>query len=255
MIEDTDGDELSHRDRGIRALADETYEAAGDAYATAARSALAGNGPAGSSAYDDRARSRAGDALGAYAVAAVCRRLRAGPDSVPDRARAHVAEGIVVAGELRDHVLEASVERAACHEFVGDLRAVIGDEDRASDAYDRAAEAYAACDLDSPAAETGRPFLQAGTELLAHLSRPDDVGWDDLHGSGNGALARRVRVKRSRTASAADARVRAGRLHAPRGSTEYNTGRFRCPECGSDDVNYVAGTTLCLRCSTPTDRT
>jgi DNA-directed RNA polymerase subunit RPC12/RpoP len=50
------------------------------------------------------------------------------------------------------------------------------------------------------------------------------------------------------------ARVEAGKFHPPRGSTEYNTGRFRCPNCGSDDVNYVADTVLCLRCARETER-
>ena len=244
-------DGLPARDRAIRALADERYDDAAAAYATAARETLAGHGPSKRTAYEARARSRAGSALAAFATAAVCRRL-AGSSK---HARAPAAEGIVVAGELREHVLETPVERAACHEFVGDLRAVIGDDDRASAAYDRAAEGYDALDLDAPASETGRPFLQAGTELLAQLSRPDDVSWDDVHGGGGAdALARRIAVKRSRVPSATRRRLDAGKLHAPRGSTEYNTGRFDCPDCGSDDVNYVADTTLCLRCSTPTNR-
>lgn len=244
-------DESHARDRAIRSLADEQYGDAATAYATAARETLAGHGPSKRSAYDARDRSRAGSALAAFATASVCRRLAGSSE----HARAPAAEGIVVAGELREHVLETAVERAACHEFVGDLRAVIGDDDRASAAYDRAESDYDALDLDAPASETGRPFLQAGTEFLAHLSRPDDVSWDDLHGGGGAdALARRIAVKRSRVPAATRRRLDDGKLHAPRGSTEYNTGRFECPACGSDDVNYVADTTLCLRCSTPTDR-
>ncbi len=244
-------DETSEpRDRAILSLAEERHADAAEAYTTAARAALAGHGPTGHGAYDAPERSRAGAALAAFATAAVCHRIAG---SMP-RAAVPVAEGIVVAGELRDHVLTTPVERAACHEFVGDLRAAADDGERADAAYDRAAEAYAALDLESPAAETGRPFLQAGTELLAHLSRPDDLSWDDLHGGGGpDALDRRVAVKRSRTRSVVRARVADGKLHAPRGSTEYRTGRFDCPACGSDDANYVAGTTLCLRCSTPTD--
>jgi len=242
-------EDLAVRDRAIRELGAESYDAAATAYVSAARAGLAGHGPTAHSAYESTDRSRAGSALAAYATAAVCRRL-AGTD---EQARAHAAEGIVVAGELREHVLGTPVEQAACHEFVGDLRATIGDTERASGAYKRAADAYGALELDSPAAATGRPFLQAGTELIAHLSRPDDISWDELHGDGDDALGRRVRIKRSRTTAIVDARLTDGKLHAPRGSTEYNTGRFRCPACGSDDVNYVADTTLCLRCSTPTD--
>ena len=242
-------DDLPARDRAIRELGHSQYDVAADAYVTAARAGLAGHGPTGHSAYESTERSRAGSALAAFATAAACRRIA----GEAGRARAHAAEGIVVAGELREHVLQTPVEQAACHEFVGDLRATIGDTERASEAYDRAAAAYDDLTLDSPAAETGRPFLQAGTELVAHLSRPDDLSWDDLHGSGDDALDRRVRLKQSRTATIVEARISDGKLHAPRGSTEYNTGRFHCPDCGSDDVNYVADTTLCLRCSTPTD--
>jgi len=243
-------DDADPRDRAIHALGAERYDVAAKAYTTAARATLAGHGPSGFSAYEAVDRSRAGSALAAFATAAVCHRI-AGAEA---RAAAPVAEGIVVAGELRDHVLETPVERAACHEFIGDLRAVVDDGERAEAAYDRAGRAYEALDLDAPAAETGRPFLQAGTELLTHLSRPDDLSWDDIHGGGgDDALTRRVAVKRSRTRSITRARVEDGKLHAPRGSTEYRTGRFECPACGSDDVNYVAETTLCLRCSTPTD--
>ncbi|SNR59138.1 hypothetical protein [Halorubrum vacuolatum] len=241
---------MDPRDRAIHALAAERHDVAAEAYTTAARAILAGHGPAGLGAYEAVERSRAGWALAAFATAAVCHRI-AGAET---RADAPVAEGIVVAGELRDHVLETPVERAVCNEFVGDLRAVIDDGERAEAAYDRAVRAYDSLDLDAPAAETGRPFLQAGTELCTHLSRPDDLSWDDLHGGGGpDALTRRVAVKRSRMQALARARVSNGKLHAPRGSTEYRTGRFICPACGSDDVNYVANTTLCLRCSTPTE--
>lgn len=239
------------RDRAIGHIADERYTDAAEAYTLDAYAVFSGQTERSSGLYASPERSRAGRGLASLATAAVCHRI-AGDHG---RASALAGQGILVAGELRDAVLESAVERANCNEWIGDFRSILGDRDNASEAYDRAAAAYADAGIDSPATETGRPFLQAGTELLAHLSRPDDLGWDDIHGNGDDALTRRVSVKRSRTASIVDARIDAGKLHAPRGSTEYNTGRFRCPVCGADDVNYVANTTLCLRCSAPTDRT
>jgi hypothetical protein len=236
--------------RAVRRLAEEDHTAAGEAYTTAAREGLAGHGSATHPAYERRDRSAAGRSLTCFARAAVCHRV-AGES---DRGEKVSREGIAVAEELRDHVLTNGVERAACDEFVGDLLSVVGDEGN-SEAYGRAKEAYGTADPEDPASETGRPFLQAGTELIAHLSRPDDVGWDEVHGSGgDDALNRRVRTKRARVESFAEERVRESKLHAPRGSTEYNTGRYGCPDCGSDDVNYIAGTTLCLRCSAYTER-
>ena len=38
-------------------------------------------------------------------------------------------------------------------------------------------------DLDDPAGVTTRPLCRAGAGLLTHLSRPDDVEWDDVHGA------------------------------------------------------------------------
>jgi hypothetical protein len=96
--------------------------------------------------------------------------------------------------------------------------------------------------------------LQAGTDLLTQLSRPDDAAWDDIHGDGSDALTRRVRFARARLDEYLNARVEAGHLHAPRGSTEYGNDGYRCPACGSNDVNHVAGTVLCLRCDAETER-
>lgn len=236
--------------KAVHGLAEEDYTEAGEAYTTAAREELAGHGSATHPAYERRARSASGRSLTCFARAAVCHRV-AGES---DRGTKVSREGVAVAEELRDHVLTNGVERAACDEFVGDLLSVVGDEGN-SEAYTRAKEGYEQADPEDPTSETGRPFLQAGTELIAHLSRPDDVGWDEVHGSGGDeALQRRVRTKSARMESFAEERVRESKLHAPRGSTEYNTGRYACPDCGSDDVNYIAGTTLCLRCSAYTER-
>lgn len=241
---------LGAAQRAVRGLAEEDYTVGGEAYTTAAREGLAGHGSATHTAYERRDRSAVGRSLTCFARAAVCHRV-AGETG---RGKKVSREGIAVAEELGDHVLTNGVERAACDEFVGDLLSVVGDGGN-SEAYERAKEGYGSADPEDPASETGRPFLQAGTELIAHVSRPDDVGWDEVHGSGgDDALERRVRTKRARMESFVEERVRESKLHAPRGSTEYNTGRYACPDCGSDDVNYVAGTTLCLRCSAYTER-
>ena len=96
--------------------------------------------------------------------------------------------------------------------------------------------------------------MQAGTDLLTQLSRPDDAAWDDIHGDGSNALTRRVRFARARLPAFLDAREREGHLHAPRGSTEYGNDSYRCPECGANDINHVADTVLCLRCDAATER-
>jgi DNA-directed RNA polymerase subunit RPC12/RpoP len=48
--------------------------------------------------------------------------------------------------------------------------------------------------------------------------------------------------------------IEARSLAASRGTTEYDNANFRCPECGSTDVNWVAERTLCMRCSSRMER-
>ncbi|WP_380680157.1 hypothetical protein [Salinigranum sp. GCM10025319] len=242
---------LNHRDRAIRCLSEAAYADAGDAYTLAAYGGLAGLEGRRREAFDPDARGWVGYPLAALVLAGVCYRIA----ELDGRARNRAGQGILVVGDQRDHVLDHPVERAACHEWVGDFRAVAGDADRAAAAYDRAADGYAAAEPDSPAEWTTRPLLQAGTDALLQLSRPDDLDWGDLHGSsGSDALGHRARFKRSRLRSLLHARIDDGRLFAPRGSTEYGVDDFRCPACGANDVNYVAETVLCLRCNAGVDR-
>jgi hypothetical protein len=235
----TDTD-IEHREAAIRALADPDHAAAADSYALAAHGELAGHENHRREAFDTD--GWAGTGLEALALAAVCDRI-AGRE---DRARQRALQGRAIATEQREFVLDG-VDRGGASEFVGDFSVLAGEADAAEAAYDRAAELYEAADLDDPAGATTNPMLQAGTDLLLQLSRPDDVAWDDVHGTGGEALARRVRFRRSRVPEMLDARIDAGRLHPPRGSTEYNSS-FRCDACGSTDVNYVANAVLCLRC-------
>jgi hypothetical protein len=246
-----DDADLNHRDRAIRALSRGEYGDAGDDYTLAAYGGLAGFEGRRREAFDPDAGGRVAHSLAALFLAGVCYRV-AGVDS---RARNRAGQGILVAGDQREHVLAHPVERAACHEWIGDFRTLTGDGERADAAYDRAATAYADAAPDDPAAWTARPMLQPGTDTVLQLSRPDDLDWGDLHGAdGADALANRVRFKRARLRSLVERRVDDGRLFAPRGSTEYGVDAFRCPDCGANDVNYVAETVLCLRCNAPVDR-
>lgn len=81
------------------------------------------------------------------------------------------------------------------------------------------------------------------------------IAWEDLHGpdpSDPGRfLAHRARYKRQRFPELVERVVADGHLAAPRGTTEYGNATYRCPACAATDVNWVAGQTLCLRCSTP----
>jgi hypothetical protein len=232
-----------HRDEAILALAEPDHRAAGEAYTLAAYGELAGHENHHREAFDPDAQGWAASGVAALLLAGVCCRI-AGDD---DRARNRAEQARAVAADQRDSVLSDPLDRGACEEFVGDAHALAGDTEAAATAYDRAAEAYETAAPEDPAGETTRPALQAGTDLLLQLSRPDDVSWDEVHGTGGDALARRVRFRRSRLPEMVDARVAAGRLHPPRGSTEYNSD-FRCGACGSTDVNYIADAVLCLHC-------
>ncbi|SDM52701.1 hypothetical protein SAMN04487949_1965 [Halogranum gelatinilyticum] len=243
-------EDLSYRDTAIRALGADRHDTAADSYARAAYAELAGLQGRRRDVYDPETATWVGYPLGAFFLAAVCHRV----DGADDRARNRAGQGIMVAGDHRDHLLDDPVAEAACHEWVGDFRTVAGDDDKARAAYDRAESGYEEAAPDDPVSWTTEPLLQAGTDTVLQLSRPDDVQWDDLHGSApQQALTHRVRFKRSRLASMVAKRVDDGKLHAPRGSTEYGVGQFKCPDCGSSDVNYVADTVLCLRCDTPVD--
>ncbi len=236
-----------HRDAAIHAVAADRYDRAGDRYTLTAYELLSGHGGS-HAAFDPEGGTALGAPLCSLALASVCYRLA----GTPDRARARAQSGLALATEHRDHVLTAREERAACAEFAGDFHHLLGDRERATGAYDRAGEGYEAADLGNPAGFTARGLLEPGTRFLVHLSRPDDLTWDEIHGSDpERALSTRLRFKSARLASLLAARFDAGVLMTPRGSTEYGTDRFDCPACGSSDVNYVAGAVFCLRCDTP----
>jgi hypothetical protein len=246
-MDETDAADLEHGDRAVRLLATERFDDIADAYTMGAYGHLAGYEGFGRTMTDER--SSVGDGLRHLFLAGVCARV-AGNDA---RARNRALQGVLVATDHRRRV--EGVDAAACDEWIGHLRTLAGSGEKASEAYDRAAAGYESAAPDDPAGATTRPLLQAGTDLLTQLSRPDDAAWDEVHGDGSDALARRVRFARSSLPRYLDAREREGHLHAPRGSTEYGNDSYRCPECGSNDINHVAGTVLCLRCDARTERT
>jgi hypothetical protein len=236
-----------HRNAAIHAIAADRYDRAGDRYTLAAYTQLSGHGGS-HAAFDPAGGTDLGAPLSSLALASVCYRLA----GTPDRSRARARSGLALATEHRDHVLTVPEERAACTELAGDFHHLLEGRERARAAYGRASEGYQAADLGNPAGFTARRLLEPGTRFLVHLSRPDDLTWDEIHGSDpERALSTRLRFKSARLASLLAARFDAGDLMTPRGSTEYGTGRFDCPACGSSDVNYVAGAVFCLRCDTP----
>jgi hypothetical protein len=251
---DWDDPSIDFYKRAIRALGRERFDAAADRYTLAAYGAAAGHERFRRHAFDPEEPGWAGDALQFLVLAGVCERI-VGRDG---RAANRTAQGALVAQDQRSYVLDHPVRRASCYEFEGDLHTVGKRTSKAETAYERALELYEGYEPvpDEPAPQrwTTEQPLQAGTDLLAQLTRPDRITWDDLHGADpERALVRRVEVRRARMPAVVQGLVDDGKLHAPRGSTEFNTGRFECPHCGSDAVNFVADTELCVRCSAPTE--
>lgn len=252
---DWDGTDIDYYDRAVRALGRERFAAAAQRYVLAAYATLSGHEGFGRHAFQADDPGWVGDPLAYLALAGVCERLvgRAG------RAANRTAQGALIAQDQRAYVLDHPVRIAGCHELEGDLHVVGGRDDKARESYDRALDTYRSyepgADEPTPARWTTEHPLQAGTDLVAQLTRPGRVTWDDLHGPDpDRALVHRAEFRRSRMRSVVADRVESGKLHAPRGSTEFNTGRYECPACGSDDINFVAGTVLCVRCSTPTEK-
>jgi hypothetical protein len=245
---------------GVTALSDRATERAGDEFTRAAWLSLADPRPAeelSPFAADDR--GWVGEGLRWLVVAAVAYRV-AGRDA---RASRRGVEGIAVARDL-ETALSHPAQQACLDEFVGDFRVAAGMDD-AGAAYRAAEDAYreAGDAVDDPHRRATSPLFRAAAAPIKQVARGPAEGeiaveWDDLHGpdpADPGAfLARRAAYKRGRFPSLLDRVVDAGRLAAPRGTTEYGNGSFRCPDCDSTDVNWIAGQTLCLRCSAPMER-
>jgi hypothetical protein len=245
-------DDGGHRDEAIEALADRDYTRAGDEYTRAGWRVLA-DPRAEVETFAPGEQGWVGVGLG-YLVAAVASYRVAGADS---RATRRGVEGVAVARDLAGQV--RPVQAACFREFVGDFRAVAG-LDGAGASYETAERAYedAATDIEDPQRWGTTPLFEAAAEPLKQLARGQANGeiavtWSDLHGPDpempGRFLAHRAEFKRQRMSGLVDGAVADGYLAAPRGSTAYDTDAYRCPACGSADVNWTGPSTLCLRCS------
>jgi len=247
-----------HRDAAIAALADRRYEAAADRYTRSGRRLLADPrsdvGP-----FDDDEKGWVGRGLEALVVATLAYRVA----GRPERATRRAVEGVAVAQDLRS-TLDRPVQAACLTEVVADCRAAGGLADAAA-TYEDAAAAYRDCGdaVDDPQYWGTTPLFEAAAAPLKQAARGPANGeiavtWEDLHGddpSDPGPfLARRATVKRQRFPALVERVVGEGDLAAPRGTTAYGNDAFRCPHCGSNDVNWVGDDELCLRCSRPLDR-
>lgn len=245
-------------EKAVAALGDRAYETAGDAFTRAAWQTLADPRP-GQAPFDADEKGWVGDGVRHLVTSALCYRVAGRPGRASDRGR----QGAAVAADLQT-ALGHPAQRACLREMVADAR-LAGGLDGIGDSYSVAAEAYrgAAGSVDSPQYWATTPLFRAAATPLQQVARSRANGeiaiaWEDLHGSDPAApgrfLASRVGTKRQRFPALVESVVEDGYLAAPRGTTEYNSATYRCPDCGSTDVNWVAENVLCLRCSAPTER-
>jgi hypothetical protein len=240
----------------VSRLADRDYPSAGDMYARAAWSILA-EPRDGSSPFDEDEHGNVGAALREMFMSAVCYRV----SGRGKRAGYRSTQGVAVSRDLAE-AFASPVQRACLMEFVADFRAVSPDDEGYRDAYERAAASYRSAvdgDTQPTSVSTTGLFMSAsaGIKQIARTLADGEIAveWEDLHGpdpSESGEfLARRAEYKLQRLPGLLERVTEEGFLAAPRGSTEYATDHHRCPECGSEDVNWVAESVLCLRCSRP----
>jgi hypothetical protein len=248
----------NYYERAVAALADRRYEVAGDAYARAGWQTLAAPRP-DQRPFEADEKGWVGDGLQHHVTSAICYRVA----GRPDRAAHRGTEASAIASDLRT-TLEHPAQRACLRELAADAR-LAGRLDGVADAYGDAADAYrgAAESVDDPQYWGTTPLFQAAAAPLQQVARSTANGeiaipWDDLHGSDPAApgrfLASRATLKRQRFPTLLESVVEDEHLAAPRGTTEYDNATYRCPACGSNDVNWVAESVLCLRCSTPVER-
>ena len=250
--------ETDYRAQGVAAIADRSYETAGDAFARAAWQTLVQPRP-NQSPFDADEKGWVGEGVQHLLTSAVCYRVAGRPDRAADRG----TEAGAVAADL-ETALTHPVQQACLQELVADAR-LVGGSDEASDAYEDAADAYhnAAESIEDPHGWSTTPLFEAAATPLQQVARSTAngeiaVSWEDLHGSDPSKpgrfFAHRATYKRRRFPSLLGTVVADGCLAAPRGTTEYNNATHQCPACGSNDVNWVAESVLCMRCSTPTER-
>lgn len=244
--------------RAVAAIGDRSYEVAGDALARAAWQALAQPRP-NQNPFDADEKGWVGAGVQHLVTSAVCYRVA----GRPDRAASRGTEADAVGTDLQTALVHPA-QQACLQELVADARLVGGSND-AADAYADAADAYreAAESVEDSHYWSTTPLFQGAATPIQQVARSTAngeiaVSWEDLHGSDPSApgrfLAHRATFKRQRFPTLLEAVVADGYLAAPRGTTEYNNATYQCPRCGSNDVNYVAESVLCMRCSTPTER-
>ena len=247
------------RDAAIAALARREYELAGDEYGRAAWATLAEPRP-GATPFDADEKGWVGAGLQYLLTGALAYRV-AGRD---DRATHRSVECAAVARDLRN-ALDHPAQVACLTEIVADAH-VVGALENPAAVYAEAASAYedAAAAVDDPHEWTTTPLFEAAATLLQQVARGPANGeialpWEDLHGTDpddpGRFLAQRAVVKRQRFPSLVQQAIKDEFLAAPRGTTEYDTDHHRCRHCESTDVNWVAESVLCLRCSRPTVET
>jgi len=240
----------------VDALSTREYELAGDEYSRAAWRVLA-EPRDGQTPFAADERGYVGVAVQYLLTSAICYRV-AGRDS---RATHRGVESVAVARDLQGALAEPA-QRACLDELIADCR-VAGGLDGVAAAYEAAVDAYraAADSIDSPQTVATTPLFEAAAAPIKQLARSLADGeiaikWEDLHGADPSAagdfLAHRPTYKQQRFAGLLQQAVETGFFAAPRGTTEYATDHHRCPDCGSTDVNWVADSVLCLRCSRPT---
>jgi hypothetical protein len=237
-----------HREQAVSALVDADWRRAGDAFTRGAHRDF-GDGEEWSP-LSPGSRERPAFGLAALCQAALCYRL-AGQD---DRARLRTATVETLAVDGRDHVRDG-VARAVYQEFLADARVVRGQAEDAKSAYDRAGQLYREFAPGDPVSVAGQPLFSAANRGILHASRNTglEVTWDDLHGDdpdGSDYLAYRATFKHRQFPRIVAAVLESGHLHTPRGTTEYNNETYYCPDCSGRDINWVAGETVCLHCST-----
>jgi hypothetical protein len=248
----------SYYEHAVAALADRNYDAAGDAFARAGWQVLArprhDQGP-----FDADEKGWIGEGIQHLVTSAICYRIA----DRPDRAAHRGTEADAVAADFQT-VLTQPVQQACLQEIGADAR-LAGGLDGTADAYGDAAESYrgAAESVDDPQYWGTTPLFQAAAAPLQQVARSTANGeiaiaWEDLHGADPAApgpfLAHRATLKRQRFPTLLKTVIDDGYLAAPRGTTEYNNATYRCPECGSNDVNWVGESVLCMRCSGPLER-
>lgn len=253
------GQDGGYRERAVDAVAAREYRTAGDEYTRAAWHVLA-EPRAGKNPFAADDRGVVGVGLGLFVTGAVAYRVAGDAE----RARHRGVEGVAVARDLQT-ALSHPAQRACLDEFVADFR-VVGDLDGAAAAYEDAASAYEAASeaIEEPRARSTTPLFEAATAPFQQVARGPANGeiavtWEDLHGDDPARpgefLAARPGYKAQRFPGLVERVAEDGRLAAPRGTTAYDSEHYRCPDCGSADVNWVADHELCLRCSTPMERT